>query len=90
MAVRWWRTVFYLALDGKLTATLIKPSADHQSIDVGTPLPLFVPQVGGAVNPVLGANYAPSVDGQRFLVNRLLRDAGGTPVRVVLNWDAAR
>ena len=28
-----------------------------------------------------------SVDGQRFLLNRLLRDAGGTPLRVVLNWS---
>ena len=36
------------------------------------------------------ANYAPSVDGQRFLVNRLLRDAGGTPLRVVLNWSAGQ
>jgi dipeptidyl aminopeptidase/acylaminoacyl peptidase len=89
-----WRSdgaeLFYLALDGKLTATSIKPAADRQSIDVGPPLPLFVAQVGGVVNPVLGANYAASVDGQRFLVNRLLRDAGGTPLRVVLNWRVGR
>ncbi len=87
-----WRAdgaeLFYIALDGKLTATSIKPAADHQSIDVGPPLPLFVAQVGFV--GVHGANYAPSVDGQRFLVNRLLRDAGGTPLRVVLNWGAGR
>ncbi len=87
-----WRSdgaeLFYLALNGKLMATSIKPAADHQSIDVGPPLPLFVAQVGAAV---MGAsNYAPSVDGQRFLVNRLLRDAGGTPLRVVLNWSAGQ
>jgi Tol biopolymer transport system component len=85
-----WRSdgaeLFYIALDGRLTATSIKPAADHQSIDVGLPLPLFVAQVGGVVNPVGASNYAPSVDGQRFLVNRLLRNAGGTPLRVVLNW----
>jgi len=87
-----WRSdgaeLFYIALDGRLTATSIKPAADHQSIDVGPPLPLFVAQVGAVVNPVGAANYAPSVDGQRFLLNRLLRDAGGTPLRVVLNWRA--
>ena len=89
-----WRSdgaeLFYIALDGRLTATSIKPPADHQSIDVGPPLPLFVAQVGGSFAPCIGANYAPSVDGQRFLVNRLLRDAGGTPLRVVLNWGAGR
>lgn len=89
-----WRSdgaeLFYLALDGRLTATSIKPSADHQSIEVGPLLLLFVAQVGAVVIPVLSANYAASVDGQRFLVNRLLRDAGGTPVRVVLNWGAGR
>ena len=88
-----WRSdgaeLFYLALDGKLTATSIKPAADRQSIDVGPPLPLFVAQVGGVVIRV-ASNYAPSVDGQRFLVNRLLRDAGGTPLRVVLNWSGGQ
>jgi Tol biopolymer transport system component len=87
-----WRSdgseLFYLAFDGKLTATSIKLAADHQSIDVGPPRPLFVAQVGAI--PLGANNYAPSVDGQRFLVNRLLRDAGATPLRVVLNWGAPR
>ena len=87
-----WRSdgteLFYLALDGKLTATSIKPAADHQSINAGPPLPLFVAQVGAV--SIGASNYAPSVDGQRFLVNRLLRDAGGTPLRVVLNWSAGQ
>jgi hypothetical protein len=82
--------LFYLALDGTLTAVSVKPAADRQSIDIGPPVPLFVAQVGGAVIPVLAANYAASADGQRFLINRLLRDAGGTPLRVVLNWSAGR
>jgi len=71
-------------------ATSIKPAADHQSIDVGPPVPLFVAQAGGVVSPVLAAHYAASADGQRFLVDRLLWDAGGTPLRVVLNWGAGR
>ena len=88
-----WRSdgleLFYLAPDARLTATSIKVAADHQSIDVGPPVPLFIAQVGG-VKPFLEADYVASVDGQRFLVNRLLRDTGGTPLRVVLNWGAGR
>jgi eukaryotic-like serine/threonine-protein kinase len=89
-----WRSdgaeLFYLALDGRLTATSIKPAADHQSIDVGPPLPLFVAQAGMVVRPIDAGNYAASANGQRFLVNRLLRDAGDTPLRVVLNWGGGQ
>jgi len=89
-----WRSdgaeLFYLALDGRLMATPIKPAADHQSIDVGQPVPLFGAQVGMVVRPILAGSYVASTDGQRFLVNRLLRDTGGTPLRVVLNWSAGQ
>ena len=85
-----WRSdgseLFYVALDGRLTAVPITWSADRESVDVGTPVPLFIPQLGG-IRAVLAADYVASVDGQRFLLNRLLRDAGGTPLRVVLNWS---
>jgi hypothetical protein len=89
-----WRAdgseLFSITLDGRLTASSIKPATDHQSVDVGPPVPLFVAQAGGVVRPFGAANYFASVDGQRFLINRLLRDAGGTPLRVVLDWDAGR
>jgi hypothetical protein len=63
----------------------------NQSMSVHhPPVPLFIAQAGGVGFRVIGANYAASVDGQRFLVNRLLRDEGGTPLRVVLNWGASR
>jgi hypothetical protein len=88
-----WRSdgaeLFYVALDGRLTATSIKVAADHQSIDVGPPLPLFVTQIGNGPR-VVAVDYVASIDGQRFLVKRLLREAGGTPLRVVLNWGAGR
>ncbi len=84
-----WRAdgseLFYLAPDGRLTATSINVAADGQSIDIGPPVSLFVPPIGG-IRPVLGADYIAAADGQRFLVNRMLRGAGGTPLRVVLNW----
>jgi len=86
-----WRSdgaeLFYLALDGKLTATSIRQAPDHQSLEIGAPVPLFTAQVGLIVRPILAGDYVASADGQRFLVNRLLRDAGGTPLRVVLNWS---
>ena len=89
-----WRAdgveLFYLAVDGKLMATPITHAVDHQSLDIGVPVPLFSAQVGLIVRPILAGDYMASSDGQRFLVNRLLRDAGGTPVRVVVNWKAGQ
>jgi Tol biopolymer transport system component len=81
--------LFYIAPDGRLMAASIKTSADLQSVDIGSPVPLFAAQIGGAARPVLGADCISSVDGKRFLVNRLVHDAGDTPLRVVLNWAAA-
>ena len=82
--------LFYIALDGRLTVTSIEPAPDHQSVEVGPPVTLFAAQVGSARRPVLAADYIPSVDGQRFLVNRLVQETGDTPLRIVLNWSAAR
>ena len=52
----------------------------------GPPTALFVANVGNPIIPVPGANYAATSDGQRFLLNRIVRDTAGTSVRVVLNW----
>ena len=82
--------LFYIALDGKLMAVSIKPAADRSSIDPGEPVVLFPARIGVVVRPIRAGTYLPSADGQRFLVDRLLQDAGGTPVRVVLNWRPTR
>jgi Tol biopolymer transport system component len=88
-----WRAdgaeLFYMALDGNLTATPIK-AANSDSLDIGTPTPLFGAQTGLIVRPIIAGDYIASPDGQRFLINRLLRDAGGTPVRIVLNWATGK
>jgi Tol biopolymer transport system component len=85
-----WRSdgseLFYLSPDGKLTTAPVKAAAVGQSIDIGTPSPLFAAQSGSGTVAVITMNYVASADGRRFLVNRLLRDAGATPLRVVLNW----
>ena len=73
------KELFYLSTDQKLMAVSIMLGA---SVEVGTPQELF------ANSGVTG--YAPSADGQRFLVNV---PAGGDaaaapPITVVLNWAA--
>jgi Tol biopolymer transport system component len=78
--------LFYIALDGKLMAAPIKPAADRSSIDVGEPVALFPARIGVVVRSIRAGTYFPTADGQRFLVDRLLQDPGGTPLRVVLHW----
>jgi hypothetical protein len=77
--------LFYVAPDQKLMAVPVKIAA---TFEAGTPKPLpvtiSVPVFGGT------AGYAPTRDGQRFLVNV---PAGGEaaaapPITVVLNWQA--
>jgi dipeptidyl aminopeptidase/acylaminoacyl peptidase len=79
------KELFYLALDGKVMAAPIKPAADSQSLELGAPVALFAASVGIVAGPP-SSSYAASADGQRFLMNRLVREAGDTSVRVVLNW----
>ena len=73
------KELFYVSSDLKLMAV---PIALGASVDVGTPRELFT-------NAGM-TGYAPSADGQRFLLNV---PAGGEaaaalPVTVVLNWQA--
>jgi len=87
-SIRWrsnGRELFYIALDGKLMAAPIQVVADGKSIDVGTPVPLFTTRMGRTIS---SAEYVVSDDGQRFLMNTVVQDAGRTPLRVILNWKA--
>jgi hypothetical protein len=74
--------LFYLAADGKLMAVPVKLGA---IVEAGAPQPLFpVP-----FQPLLTFLYAPSGDGQRFLLSG---PAGGEssaaqPVTIVTNWQ---
>jgi hypothetical protein len=80
------KELYYVATDQKLMALPIKLSS---TVEQGTPQPLFpVPQIGATFVTFV---YAPSHDGQRFLVNV---PAGGeaasaSPITVVTNWQAA-
>ena len=52
----------------------------------GIPQPLFQTQVPPGVTS-LRTHYAPSRDGQRFLVN-VAPDTVASPITVVINWTA--
>ena len=82
------RELFYIALDGKLMAVPIQAAADGRSVTVGTPIALFTTRVGRVINCCPNVEYVPSADGQRFLMNTVVQDAGGAPIRIILNWKA--
>jgi serine/threonine protein kinase len=86
--VRWrsdGKELFYVALDGRLMAVPIAISPDGNSLEAGTPTPLFPTHVGGALQGNSSAQYVPSRDGQRFLMNTVVEE-NAAPITVVLNW----
>jgi eukaryotic-like serine/threonine-protein kinase len=66
----------YFVSGNKLTAVSVTGGREFQ---FSTPQPLF---------EIEGANYAPSKDGQRFLVRVVTDKAPAPPINVVLNWTA--
>jgi Tol biopolymer transport system component len=86
--VRWrpdGTELFYIALNGELTAVPIH-SSDQQIRATGAPLTLFPTRLGDPVQQLSGALYIVSEDGQRFLMNSLLQSTTTSPLTVVLNW----
>ena len=66
----------YFVSGNKLMAVSVNGAAEFQA---GAPRPLF---------EIEGVNYAPSKDGQRFLVPVATERAPAPPINVVLNWQA--
>jgi serine/threonine protein kinase len=66
----------YFVSGNKLMAVSVTGGAEFQS---GAPQPLF---------EIEGREYAPSKDGQRFLVPVVTERAPAPPINVVLNWTA--
>jgi Tol biopolymer transport system component len=85
------RELFYVAPDTRLMAVLIALGKDGQTIEPGTPEPLFLTRLASGANIVSGtllnAQYAVARDG-RFLLNATVDEATPSPITVVLNWDA--
>ena len=86
------KEMFYLSPDKKLMRVEIRL---EPSFEFGTPTALFQasveledPDVGG-IGVQHGNCYVPSLDGKRFLVNRIVKEAEPSPFSVVFNWPAA-
>jgi hypothetical protein len=85
---RWGREgkeLFYIALDGRLMSAPITLSTDGHALQPGTPVPLFMTHIGGAVQGTNRHQYMVSPDGQRFLMNNITEEATA-PITVILNW----
>ena len=85
-----WRSngseLFYLADDRKLMAVEVK--TETAAFVSGTPNGLFGTHLGIRDTP--GNYYAVAGDGQRFLLNNVVEEAGSSPVTVLMNWTAVR
>jgi len=89
--VRWRRDgkeLFYIALDGRLMAVPIRLASNTQTIEAGSPIPLFATRVGGALSFPFNQQYDVSSDGQRFLMNTVTDEEAAAPITVILNWKA--
>jgi Tol biopolymer transport system component len=90
--VRWradGKELFYVAFDSRLMSVPVHVVAGRETIELGTPTPLFTTQIGGAVQGPNRQQYMVSSDGQRFLMNTVVEEAT-SPIVVLLNWKAAR
>jgi hypothetical protein len=67
------RELFYVSADNRLMSVPVS-SAGPTFHDKPVPLFTLPPQ----------SEYAPSADGQRFLINKITEDA--SPITVLLNW----
>jgi Tol biopolymer transport system component len=79
---RWRRDgkeLLYVAPDDSVVSVPITPGA---SLQAGTGAPLFQLETGIR-------NFDVSPDGTRFLVSTPLEKSPESPIRVILNWDAA-
>jgi Tol biopolymer transport system component len=80
------RELFFLGANQKLMAVPVMIDGAFRS---GTPVALFSTDLDPNGLPITGRNqYLATADGQRFLINQPRRDAGPTPVTVLINWRA--
>ena len=75
------RELFYLSLDNRLMAAEV--SGDASGFKVGAVRPLFM------TRPAFG-NYAydVSADGQRFLLDSVVEQAGSESIDLIFNWTS--
>ena len=86
---RWNRNgkeLFYVAADDALMAVPIRFSLDQKTVEPGTPLKLFVTNVGSTAVLKYRQQYIVSPDGQSFIMNAVTGEASASPISVILNW----
>jgi hypothetical protein len=77
--------LFYLALDGSLMAVEISPGPNFT---FGVPYELFHTNIPSPDYPDVPANtYSVSRDGQRFLINDSVDDAGAKAITILTHWS---
>jgi hypothetical protein len=80
------KELVYLSTDGRVVAVPLL--AQQNTLEVGSPTPLFGTNAEGTSLAILGAaQYVMTRDGQRFLVNQPVQR--GFSITVVVNWRAA-
>ncbi len=79
------RELFYLSPDGILMAVDVKAGKTFES---GRPRPLFRTTIPPPLGPpkISGNDYAPSRDGNRFLINQSIEESTSTPITIVTSW----
>ena len=91
-----WRAdgseLFYVDFDERLVAVPVTYAADGKTVSLGKSEPLFrLRMPNGTLQPGgAHAQYIPSNDGQRFLVNTLLGSESSAPITLILNWNGQR
>ena len=86
---RWRRDgkeLFYLAPDRKIMSVEVR--TDGAAFEYSSPKALFETSVD-AVTTAATNRYDVSADGQRFLVDAAIENAGPAPITVVVNWLAS-
>jgi serine/threonine protein kinase len=91
--VRWnpsGKELFYVAADDRLMAVPIRFSSIDKTVEAGTPMALFATNVGGAAINTNRQQYAVAPDGQSFVLNSAVEEAGESHITVILNWKPKR
>jgi Tol biopolymer transport system component len=81
------RELFFLAPDRTLMSVSVGGTTGR--FDHGPPHPLFSTRIKWLENQAGGRHYAPSPDGQRFVIANASDEARTTPITIVLNWAAS-
>jgi eukaryotic-like serine/threonine-protein kinase len=83
------KELFYFTPNETLMAVDVNTSSG--TVQLGIPKALFHASVLGGTGgaPTVAWRWAISNDGQRFLINSALEEAGAAPVTVLLNWQSA-